>query len=157
MYTEAEIEAVRGQQRRRWLAIGVPGAVLFAVIVWGALRRSYPVAAGATIALGILLIAGWDLFIKPLHCYEKMLQQVLHGIKHETACTFTSLSDSLSTVDGVVYRTMQVVCTDEDTGRPYDRMFYADAEKSWPDWAEGTPLCVTFHGKTIAAVREQNA
>ncbi len=157
MYTEAEMEAVRGQQKRRWLVIGIPCAVFFALIVWGAVQRSYPMAAGATIALGLVLIAGWDLFIKPLHCYEKMLNQVLHGITHEAACTFTSLSEELSTVDGVVYRTMHVVCTDEDKGRPYDRMFYADAEKSWPEWAEGTPLCITFHGKTIAAVRELNA
>ncbi len=164
MYTQQELDQVKAQIRRRWLLLAAPLALCLAVIVWGFVRRaalfevSYDadtarverVITVALAAFGLIFIAGWDLLIKPLRSYARHMDDMLNGITHQVECDFRSFEPDTSTVEGVVFRTMNVVCTD-DAGKPYDRIFYYDAEKPLPGWQEGQHLRVTFHDRQVAA------
>ena len=64
---------------------------------------------------------------------------------------FIRLSENIDVVDGVHYR--QLLCADTDTkGRPYERLFYFDAEKAFPEASEGDMLHIVHHDLTVANV-----
>ena len=104
-----------------------------------------------TILIGVLLIFCYDLLIKPLCCYRKLLKNVLFGRVHETQLPFISLSDDVNMVDGVACH--QLICEDFDAkGRPYERLFYLDAQKTCPEFAKGEALCIVHHDLLVADV-----
>ena len=153
VYSEQDLTQISAQQRKRWCLLGLPALILLAFLIVSVVKRSETVSTILTLILGVLLIGGWDLFIKPLHCYQKHINDMMRGITHQVDCTFERFDAETSTVDGVCFYAMNVVCTDED-GKPYDRLFYYDAEKPLPNWRKGTPLHVTYHDRMIANVTE---
>ena len=105
----------------------------------------------STILIGILLIAGYDLFIPPLSCYARHLRHCLHGRTRECELPFIRLSENIDVVDGV--RCRQLLCSDLDAkGRPYERLFYFDAEKTFPQANEGDVLHIVHHDLTVANI-----
>ena len=72
------------------------------------------------VSLSVLIFC-YDLFLKPLRCYQRHLDNVISGRRRAVDLPFLAISDDISLVDGVPYRAM--TCTDLDAkGRPYDRL-----------------------------------
>lgn len=151
MYTESDLQAVLAQRKRRWTILLVPLAVLLIVLIYSLIPRIQWLTIAATIVGGVLLIAGYDLFIKPLSCYATHVDNMLHGRKREIELPFASLSSDISLVDGVRYYAMTASDFDEK-GKPYERLFYFDAEKPLPSFEVGEMLHIVFHDKEIAEV-----
>lgn len=151
IYTEADYQAIVKQQRKRWLILGIPCTILAIVVIISLVIRLEWLTSAATILIGVLLIAGYDLFIKPLHCYEVHLNHCLHGRTRECDLPFIRLSENVDVVDGV--RCRQLLCADIDAkGRPYERLFYFDAEKDFPSANEGDMLHIVHHELCVADV-----
>lgn len=151
IYTEADYTTIVNQQRKRWLILGVPCAMLAAALVVSLVIRLEWLTSASTILLGVLLIAGYDLFIKPLHCYERHLKNCMHGRTRECDLPFIRLSENIDVVDGVRFH--QLLCADLDAkGRPYERLFYFDAEKAFPEANEGDMLHIVHHDLAVANI-----
>ena len=151
IYTEADYAAIRQRKNKRWIALTIPCAVMLAVIVYSLVIRLEWLTSAATIIIGVILIAGYDFAIKPLACYQKHLNNCLHGRTRECDLPFISLSENIDMVDGV--RCRQLLCADEDAkGRPYERLFYFDAQKEFPAAKEGDMLHITHHDLCVANV-----
>lgn len=151
IYSETDYTAIVKQQRSRWLGIALPCLLLAVLLVTGLLTRMEWLTTVSTILIGVILIAGYDLLIKPLHCYESHLDNCLHGRTRECELPFIRLSENIDLVDGVRYR--QLFCADTDAkGRPYERLFYFDAEKSFPAAEEGDLLHIVHHDLSVADV-----
>lgn len=151
MYTETDLQSVLAQRKRRWIVLSIPLAVMLAVLVCSLVLRVQWLSIAATIIGGALFIAGHDLFIKPLSKYATHVDNMLHGRKREIDLPFSSLSQDISVVDGVRYYAMNAADFDEK-GKPYERLFYFDAEKTFPGFEEGEMLHIVFHDKEIASV-----
>ena len=151
MYTEKDLQLVLDQRRRRWIMLLIPLTLLLAVLIYSLIPRIQWLTIAATIVGGVLLIAGYDLFIKPLSNYATHVDNMLHGRKREIELPFASLSGDISVVDGVRYYAMTASDFDEK-GKPYERLFYFDAEKPLPDYEVGEMLHIVFHDKEIAEI-----
>nr|MBR4279705.1 hypothetical protein [Clostridia bacterium] len=151
IYTEADYSAIVKQQHKRWLILAVPCVILTITLIVSLIIRLEWLTAASTIFIGVLLIAGYDLFIKPLHCYERHLKNCIHGRTRECDLPFIRLSENIDVVDGVRYH--QLLCADTDgKGRPYERLFYFDAEKTFPDVNEGDMLHIVHHDLVVANI-----
>lgn len=151
IYSEADYTAIVAQQRKRWLILIIPCVLLATVLVVSLIVRWEWLTSLSTILIGILLIAGYDLFIKPLSCYTRHLRHCLHGRTRECELPFIRLSENIDVVDGV--RCRQLLCSDLDAkGRPYERLFYFDAEKTFPQANEGDVLHIVHHDLTVANI-----
>ncbi len=149
IYTEADLTAITQQKNKRWTILLIPCAVLLAVLIYSLVIRVEWLTSTCTILIGILLIAGYDFAIKPLRYYQIHLKNCLHGRTRECDLPFVSISENVDMVDGV--RCHQLFCKDIDgKGRPYERLFYFDAEKSFPDVQEGDMLHIVHHDLCIA-------
>lgn len=151
IYSEADYTAIVKQQRKRWTMMGIPCAMLMVALIVSLFIRLEWLTTVSTILIGVILIAGYDLAIKPLHCYEKHLRHCLHGRTRECELPFIRLSENIDVVDGV--RCHQLLCEDVDgKGRPYERLFYFDAEKTFPDVQEGSRLRITHYDLFVADI-----
>ncbi len=151
IYSEADYTVIVRQQRKRWLILGIPCALLLIVLIISLIVRMEWLTTASTILIGVLLIAGYDLAIKPLRCYEKHLKHCLHGRTRVCDLPFIRLSEDIDVVDGV--RCRQLLCSDIDgKGRPYERLFYFDAEKTFPEIKEGDMLHIVHHDLLVADV-----
>ncbi len=151
LYTESDCTALRSQITKRWICLAIPCALLLAAIILGVCIRNQLLTIGATIAVGTLLIAGYDLAIRPLSCYARHLHTALHGRVRETELPFAAISDDISLVDGLSCRA--VTCSDYDAkGRPYDRLFYFDSQKAFPDFQAGEIVRVVHYDLNIADI-----
>ena len=151
IYSEADLTAICAQKKKRWLALCIPCALLAAVVVYSLVIRLEWLTSAATILIGVILIAGYDFFIKPLACYEKHLKNCLHGRTRECDLPFISLSENIDVVEGI--RCRQLLCADEDAkGRPYERLFYFDAEKQLPDIQPGHIAHIGHHDLMVADI-----
>lgn len=151
IYTEADYAAIRKQMTKRWLLLLIPIAVLVIVLVYSLIVRVEWLTSASTIVIGAILIAGYDLAIKPLGCYAHHLDNSLHGRTRECELPFISLSENVDVVDGVRFR--QLLCADEDAkGRPYERLFYFDAEKQFPDARPGDMMHIVHHDLSVTNI-----
>ncbi len=151
LYQEEEITTVTQQLKKRWGLMCLPCVLLLALVVYAVCVRNEMLANIATIGLGAVLIAGYDLALKPLYCYRRHLRNVLHGRVREVELPFVALSEDVNIVDGVTCRAL--TCTDYDAkGRPYDRLFYLDALKALPDIQQGDMVRVVHHDLTISDI-----
>jgi hypothetical protein len=69
LYNEADYSAITAQMRKRWQIVGIPCVILAAVLVVSLYVRLEWLTVACTLIIGVMLIAGYDLFIKPLRCY----------------------------------------------------------------------------------------
>lgn len=151
MYTEQDLIAIKSQKNKRWLVLGIPCMVLFIGLVISLIVRIEPLTVALTILMGALLIAGYDLFIKPLRLYQLFLHNLLHGLTREVDCLYQSISTDAEAVDGVDCRTVYV--TDHgDDGKPFERIFYFDALKTFPALTPGQKVHVVFHDRAVVSI-----
>lgn len=153
MYTEQDLAAIRQQQNKRWMILGAFGLVLLAGIIYSLVIRNEALTAGLTIVLGALLIFFYDLTIKPLHCYEVFLHNVLHGRTRELDCTYLGVDADPSLVDGVKYYALSLQQLD-DAGNPFERMLYWDALKPLPQVNSGDALHIVYHDRMVASLTQ---
>lgn len=151
IYTEADFAAIAQQHKKRWIYLTVPCVVLLAVIIYSLIVRIEWLTTLSTIIIGFILIAGHDFAIKPVHRYLRHLDHSLHGRTASCELPFIRMSENIDVVDGVSYR--QVLCADIDgKNRPYERLFYFDANKQFPNVKEGDMLHIDSYELTIANV-----
>ena len=151
IYAEADLIAIKQQKKKRWMLLAIPCVILFILLVYSLVIRLEWLTSASTIVIGVLLIAGYDFAIKPLRCYQQHLENALHGRTRECDLPFISLSENVDVVDGVHFR--QLLCADTDAkGRPYERLFYFDAEKSFPAANPGDMLHIVHHDLTVADI-----
>ena len=149
LYTEADYTAIRQQKNKRWLLLLIPVVLLLAVLVYSLVIRLQVLTMLCTILIGVILVAGYDLAIKPLRCYQTFLHNALHGRTRTCELPFISLSEDINLVDGVNCRSLY--CEDIDgKGRPYERLFYFDAQKAFPDVKPGDILRIAHHELFVA-------
>ena len=152
MYKEEELDQITLQEKRRWLALVIPAVPLLALVIWGAAARIEPLAVGASFAFGVLLIAGWGLFIRPVHVYRRYVDAMLNGRNHLVTGAFIGFDPDESMVDDVLCRGLRLTCMD-DKDKPYERLFYLDAEKPQPDLRAGQRITVRFHDRQIVDIQ----
>ncbi len=151
IYTEQDHAAVTRQMKTRWLLLCIPLAVLLALVVYSFIIRVEVVTTACTILIGAVLIAGYDFLIKPLRCYQKHVHNALHGRRRECELPFIALSEDVNVVEGVACRAL--TCSDIDgKNRPYERLFYFDAQKTFPDVQPGTLLHIVNHDLQVVDV-----
>lgn len=163
MYTEQELTGIRQQQKRRWIALWVPVALMVAAIVVILVIRGMrqmpdkPAEIAVqvlTILIGVLLLGGWGMLIKPLHCYERHINNLLHGRTHVfEEGTFSAMEEDESLVDGVAYYALTLHCLDEKK-KPYERLFYYDVQKPKPELQDGDPVRVVYHDRFVGAIEK---
>ena len=147
-YDEA---AIRAQLKKRLILVLIPVLVLLGAAIYFAIQRNEVATDVLTIVSLSVLIFCYDLFLKPLRCYQRHLDNVISGRRRAVDLPFLAISDDISLVDGVPYRAM--TCTDLDAkGRPYDRLFYFDAEKPFPAIAAGETVRVVHHELDVSDV-----
>ena len=152
-YTDADLQAIQAQQKKRWLLLGSIILVFLAGMIVSFIFRIEWITTGCTIVAGALLIGGWDLLIKSLHCYEVHLRNVLKGRTRTVELPFNAMDEDISVVEGVRYYAMTVNDID-GKGKPYERLFYYDAEKPRPDFQTGDMLRIVFHDKEIGSIEK---
>lgn len=151
IYSETDLNAIKQQKTKRWTLLVIPCVILLAIMVYSLVIRLEWLTSAATILIGVLLIAGYDFAIKPLACYQRHLANCLHGRTRECELPFVSLSENVDMVEGI--RCRQLLCSDIDgKGRPYERLFYFDAEKEFPAIQPGEMLRIVHYDLLVANV-----
>ena len=126
LFSAQDQAAIRAQLKKRLILVLIPVLALLGAAIYFAIPRNEVVTDVLTIVSLAVLIFCYDLFLKPLRCYQRHLDNVISGRRRAVDLPFLAISDDISLVDGVPYRAM--TCTDLDAkGRPYDRLFYFDA------------------------------
>ena len=149
LFSAQDQAAIRAQLKKRLILVLIPVLVLLGAAIYFAIQRNEVVTAVLTIVSLSVLIFCYDLFLKPLRCYQRHLDNVISGRRRAVDLPFLAISDDISLVDGVPYMT----CTDLDAkGRPYDRLFYFDAEKPFPAIAPGETVRVVHHELDVSDV-----
>lgn len=151
LFSAQDQAAIRAQLKKRLILVLIPVLVLLGAAIYFAIQRNEVVTDVLTIVSLSVLIFCYDLFLKPLRCYQRHLDNVISGRRRAVDLPFLAISDDISLVDGVPYRAM--TCTDLDAkGRPYDRLFYFDAEKPFPAIAPGETVRVVHHELDVSDV-----
>lgn len=150
LYTEQDYQDIASQLRRRWIALLIPSVLMLAGVVASFVARIRPLTIGLSIALGVIFIFCFGMFISPVNAYLRHLDDVLHGRVRQVTGAFKSMDQQSVTRDGVRYYPMMInVGSMED--EEDDRLFYYDANLPRPDWQVGEKLTVTAHDKALGA------
>jgi len=151
LFPPSDLETIQAQLKKRWIILLTVTALVGAVIIAAAFWRNEALTISMTIAMGAAFIFCFDLLLKPLHCYKKHLNNVMSGRRRVVTLPYMGISEDVNLVEGVRYRTL--LCLDYDgKGRPYDRMFYYDAEKAAPEFAPETQVTVVHHDLDVADI-----
>ena len=151
LFSAQDQAAIRTQLNKRLILVLIPVVLMLGAAIYFATQRNEVATDVLTIAALSVLIFCYDLFLKPLRCYQRHLTNVISGRRRAVDLPFLAISDDISLVDGVPYRSM--TCSDIDAkGRPYDRLFYFDAEKTFPDIAAGETVRVVHHELDVSDV-----
>jgi hypothetical protein len=151
LFSAQDQAAIRAQLKKRLILVLIPVLALLGAAIYFAIQRNEVATDVLTIVSLAVLIFCYDLFLKPLRCYQRHLDNVISGRRRAVDLPFLAISDDISLVDGVPYRAM--TCSDLDAkGRPYDRLFYFDAEKPFPAIAAGETVRVVHHELDVSDV-----
>ncbi len=149
IFTVQDKKDIRAQLKRRQIVLLIPCVLLLIASICFAVQRNEVVTDVLVILCGAILIFCYDLFVKPLRCYLTHLTNVVDGRRRAVDLPFVAISEDISMVDGVAYRSM--TCEDFDAkGRPYDRLFYYDAAKPFPQINKGETVRVVHHDLVVS-------
>ena len=159
LYTEQHLSDLKGQIRRRGLAL--LGLLLAAVaaIVWLLIiddhKENRPELAITLVLIisGCALIFLYDLLVHPLRAYEKHIDSALHGRFHESSLVFDRINEESSVVDGVVFQDM-IFLGDPDKHGDRERMFYWDRELPLPAFSRGQEVTLRYYDKFITGYQD---
>lgn len=148
MYTEQDYADICAQKSKRLIAVLIPVVLLLALLVYSLVIRSRLISVIATIAMGILWIAGYGLFVKPVNDYRRHMDLVMHGRVRTVTGAFKEMEEQITMREGVQYYALllNVGRMDDEAD---DRLFYYDANLPRPEWEKGEMLTVTHHDKAL--------
>lgn len=112
LFSAQDQAAIRAQLKKRLILVLIPVLVLLGAAIYFAIQRNEVATDVLTIVSLSALIFCYDLFLKPLRCYQRHLDNVISGRRRAVDLPFLAISDDISLVDGVPYRAM--TCTDLD-------------------------------------------
>ena len=150
MYTEQDYTDICNQLKRRWLALGIPAAVLFVAVIVSFVFRIKWLTIALSVALGAFCIFSYGMLLSPVIAYRRHLDEVLHGKVRNTTGAFKEMESQPVMRDGVKYYPMMISVGDMENPED-DRLFYYDANLPRPDWKTGETLTVTAHDKSMGA------
>ena len=150
MYTEQDYTDICNQLKRRWLALGIPAAVLFVAVIVSFVFRIKWLTIALSVALGAFCIFSYGMLLSPVIAYRRHLDEVLHGKVRSTTGAFKEMESQPVMRDGVKYYPMTISVGDMENPED-DRLFYYDANLPRPDWKTGETLTVTAHDKSMGA------
>ncbi len=150
LYTEQDYTDIRGQIKRRSLALGAPAALLLAAVIASFVFRIRWLTMALSIVLGVWCIFGYGMLLYPVIAYGRHLDEVLHGRVRSATGAFKEMESVAVMRDGVKYYPMMISVGDMENPED-DRLFYYDANLPRPDWKIGEMLTVTAHDKALGA------
>lgn len=150
MYTTADLTAVTQQKNKRIALLAIPGALLLAGIVVSLIFRMEWLTSLLSVVLGILLIFCLDMFILPLHRYEKHLTHALGGKTRQNTGWLKEMEENLVVKEGLPFYPV-ILNINKMENEEDDRLFYWDAHTPRPDWQPGQKLTLTSYDKRITA------
>ncbi len=150
MYTEQDYQDIRGQIKRRFLALGIPALTLLAAVIVSFVFRIKWLTVALSLVLGAGCIFSYGMLLSPVIAYGRHLDEVLHGRVRSTTGVFKEMEAQTVMRDGVKYYPMIISVGDMENPED-DRLFYYDANLPRPDWKTGETLTVTAHDKSMGA------
>lgn len=150
MYTTANLTAVTQQKNKRIALLAIPGTLLLAGIVVSLIFRLEWLTSLLSVVLGILLIFCLDMFILPLHRYEKHLAHALGGKTRQNTGWLKEMEENLVVKEGLPFYPV-ILNINKMENEEDDRLFYWDAHTPRPDWQPGQKLTLTSYDKRITA------
>ncbi len=150
LYTEQDYSDIRGQIKRRELALGIPAVLMLAGIIVSFVFRVRWLTISLSLILGIWCIFGYGMLLYPVIAYGRHLDEVLHGRVRSATGAFKEMESQAVMRDGVKYYPMMISVGDMENPED-DRLFYYDANLPRPDWEVGDMITVTAHDKALGA------
>ena len=148
LYTAADLEAIQGQLRKRYLAMGAVSLLFIGIIVFSMIRRMEWLTVVAVALWGSALIFLYDLFCKPLLSYRKLLNAAMNGRSHTETLEYARRETEESMVDGV--RCVGLVFLGQpDKHGSREQLLYWDREKDLPGLQAGETREIKYTGKII--------
>ena len=148
LYGQADLDQIQGQINKRFLWIGILSLLCVGLIVFSAIRRMEWLTVAAVILWGGALIFIYDLLLKPLLSYRRLLHSALSGRTHTEVMEYARTETDESLVDGV--RCLGLVFLGEpDKHGTREQLLYWDREKQLPALVEGRSMEVKYTGKMI--------
>lgn len=148
MYTEQDYADICAQKKKRLILVLIPIILLLALLVYSLIIRIQALTMITTILMGIIWIAAYGLFVKPVRAYQRHMDLVMHGRVRSFTGAFKEMDEQTTMRDGVRYYAMllNVGNMEEEAD---DRLLYYDANLPRPDWKKGDMLTVTHHDKAL--------
>ena len=161
MYSEAEWKQIRAMRARRLGIITIPAAVAFlaavSLFVYGQINRNdwlWLVTVTITLVGGCAYLFLLGLYVRPVCQYEKHVEYMLHGRKHETTGILKLFDQSLSDKNGVDCHRVMLNVGLKDDGED-DRLFYFDAHKEWPNISLGQRVTIISNDMMVAEIQAE--
>ena len=147
MYTQEDLNNIREEKHKRWMKLIIPGIFLLGGVIASFIVRIEWITTLLSCILGCMILFTYEMHIKPLRCYETHLNNCLNGRTHELDGTYQSAEEEISLVDGVRYRGMLI--HDDNPENDFDRLFYFDVEKPFPELEPGDKVHVVYHDREV--------
>ncbi|MDD2647271.1 MAG: hypothetical protein PHI27_01305 [Eubacteriales bacterium] len=154
MYTQEDIQANSRAQARMIRFALVPAVLLLAGVVVSVVFRVEWLSDLLTILMLSELFFLYEMKIKPIVSYGRMLSGCVDGKKHEYTGELKNIGTELCTVEGVSYHPV-TLCVGKLRNEDDDRLLYFDAEKQPPTELIGSNVTFTVHDKTIVDWKAQ--
>ena len=95
-----------------------------------------------------VLIFGSSFCVRPLKAYRNHIRNSLHGRSHDATYTFRGIEPDLSVIDHISFRSF-VFDGEPDKHGITEHMFYWDALRELPAFAEGESITVRYYDRFI--------
>ena len=151
LYSEADYESIKTQLKKRQLLICIPFFLCIVLTLFLAvIRVNQIIVMALTIVSAGALIFCQGLFIHPINCYRKHIDNVLHGKTHTVKGLFKEMEPDSVIREGVDYYPL-IVNVGSSNDEKDDRLLYFDANLPRPDWQVGEYLSFRAHDKAVGA------
>jgi hypothetical protein len=148
MYTQDDILANSREKAVRMRIILIPAALLLAGVIVSVIFRLEWLSDLLTILLFVELFFLYEMKLKPIVAYGRMLDGCVNGKRHEYTGELKALGEDLCTVDGVSYYPV-TLCVGSYRNEDDDRLLYFDASKKPPRELVGGNVTFMVHDKTV--------
>ena len=150
VYTKQDFVELTAQLKKRLVLLAIPSVLLLGGIVFSLCIRLQGLTVGLTIALGVLLIFCYTLFISPLRSYRAHVEHALFGKVRKTEGCLKEMEETPLWRERLMLFPMIININDMNNEED-DRLFYFDARLPRPEWTEGTRLSLTSYDKLVTA------
>ncbi len=150
MYTQKDVDSVNAQMKRRVFFWLIPEVILLCALVYSFIKRVEWLSALLLSLLAILLFASLTLSILPVKRYRDFIKNAVHGRNRVETVRFDAFEEETVQREGVRFYPV-LMRADTKKEELEERQFYWDANKSRPEWTQGSQYTLTSHEKMIIA------